>query len=148
MIHGIEYSQNGISFQQAGIVKVSSNGNSPVKEYNFQHKAAPGKAYYRVKMIDTDGRYQYSNVIVLPIDCTKSSVLVYPNPVHDFLSINITVAGTIANTALLFDAAGKLLYKKILLNGTNAIDMGKMPKGLYHLKVLIDKEVKNYKVEK
>ncbi len=145
----IEYSQNSISFQQAGNVSASSIDNAAVKEYNFQHHAFQGKAYYRIKMMDRDGRCQYSNIIALPINCTKTAVLIYPNPVHDFLSINITLAsGTFTNTAALYDAAGKLLCKKILRNGTNTIDMASLPKGLYNLKLVIDKEVKNYKVGK
>jgi hypothetical protein len=146
----IEYSSNGSQFQPAGVIGTNHLDNNKIKKYSFQHSPGPGKAFYRIKMIDTDGAYAYSKVLVLPVNCSRNAVLVYPNPVKDFLNINITARpGTSANAACLFDAGGRLVYKKMLTNGSNTIFTGKMPPGIYNLKVVYTNgEVEYFKVKK
>jgi len=48
----------------------------------------------------------------------------------------------------LYDAAGRLMVRRQLSNGTNAIDMRSMASGLYNLVLIQDGEVTTYKIKR
>ncbi len=54
------------------------NGGS----YAFTAKSQSGKQYFQLKMVDLDGSIEYSDVVSTKVDCGKSSINVYPNPVR------------------------------------------------------------------
>jgi len=63
-------------------VKGNGNSNSP-KSYSFSDATPPcGKVLYRLKKIDTDGIYKYSDVVEVNVDAPSQFVLEqnYPNP--------------------------------------------------------------------
>jgi hypothetical protein len=63
-------------------VNASGNSNSP-KQYSYiDRKLNSGKYQYRLKMIDNDGTFSYSNVIETEVDLPKNYALSqnYPNP--------------------------------------------------------------------
>ena len=140
----VEYSQNGTDYTAIGTVNSSGS-----RDYSFTHIPATGKAFYRLKMADLDGKLSYSKISVLNISCGKSTALVYPNPVNDVLNVNISKssAGSVV-TASLYDAAGRLMVRRQLSNGTNAIDMRSMASGLYNLVLIQDGEVTTYKIKR
>ncbi|MFY8004594.1 MAG: T9SS type A sorting domain-containing protein, partial [Chitinophagaceae bacterium] len=79
----IEYSTDGNSFAECG--KVKSAGNSHIMQsYSFQH--LPGnqlsKHYYRLKMVDNDGSFNYSPVVVIDGIAGNKKLSFYPNPVR------------------------------------------------------------------
>jgi len=107
-----------------------------------------GKVYYRLKMIDIDGSFSYSNTIALRLDCNKNLVFVYPNPVSDVLNVNVTNSNENSTTANLFDSDGRLVFAKKLISGTNLIDMKKFPSGLYLLELNNNGEKQHFKIIK
>jgi len=63
-------------------VKASGNSNS-LKEYSFTDKKLnSGKYNYRLKQIDNDGTFDYSEIVEAEIDVPKTFALNqnYPNP--------------------------------------------------------------------
>ena len=46
--------------------------------------------YYRLKLIDIDGRFTYSNVIALGVD-NKTNIVFYPNPVESTATLTVAV---------------------------------------------------------
>ncbi len=76
-----------------GEVIAAGNSNSP-KDYSFSDKnLASGKYQYRLKMIDADGSYQFSNTaeaeISLPTEFSLSQN--YPNPFNPTTVINYSI---------------------------------------------------------
>jgi hypothetical protein len=140
----VEYSQNGIDFNEAG--SVAGTGS---KEYSYFHKPSFGKAFYRLRMVDIDGKGTFSKIVVLNVNCNKNTLLVYPNPVTDFLNISINrfTTGTPA-TASLYDATGRIVLIKQLSNGSNSIDMQKMSTGIYSLVVFDGVQQTNYTIKR
>lgn len=53
-----------------------------------------------------------------------------------------------ATTAILMDAAVKMLRQQTLINGINAINMNALGKGMYHLEVINGNEVKYFKLQR
>jgi hypothetical protein len=80
----IEESGDGFEFRKVGTVKSQGAGNN---NYRFVHiKPATGNHYYRIKQVDTDGRFTYSTIILLYID-NKYDIVAYPVPATDKLTI-------------------------------------------------------------
>jgi len=117
-----EYSSDGINFIKTGTV--ASKGSSSASFYQLSNSLAAGAIhYFRLKMIDTDGGFKYSQVITLNNKCAGSfAVTVNPNPVSDKLSISIYQPSAGNTTISIFDASGALVYKKMqLLNAGNNV---------------------------
>lgn len=87
----VEKSNNGREFTAIGNVAASGivNGNN----YSFEDKTPlTATAYYRLKTIDNDGTFSYSQIGIVKVN-TKGLLQVYPNPVNN----NITVIHKTAN---------------------------------------------------
>ncbi|MFT3979520.1 MAG: S8 family serine peptidase [Ferruginibacter sp.] len=78
----IERSVNGTSF--AAIGSVNARGGSGTLQYDFTDDRLPAAAviYYRLKMVDLDNSYRYSNIIQLKKDAVLQNKLIAvgPNP--------------------------------------------------------------------
>lgn len=93
----IERSSNGQSFSKVGFVASKSiDGNSSTSlRYNFEDtKPVSGINYYRLKQMDRDGKYAYSNVIAITTDNATALTFghVYPNPVNGDILRMVVVA--------------------------------------------------------
>ena len=143
----VEFSTDGRSFQT--IATLASQGTGSNKKYSYNHSnPSQGKIFYRLKMKDIDGRFEYSKIIALNLACGQTAVFVYPNPVTDELNVNITNAQSDITTARLFDNTGRLVYSSTLKNGTNSIDMTKFGKGVYILRLKNNEGTQNMKIIK
>jgi hypothetical protein len=115
----IEHSQSGTTYQK--IVKIEGEGNSNKEiDYEFIHDTPSfGINYYRVKQVDLDGQYSYSNVASLIY--RTDEVNVYSNPVRDLLTVSLPRESSI----LIYNHLGQQIGKYQLTT---------MNSGLYLLK--------------
>ena len=143
----VQYSIDGIRFQT--IATIAGGISASYQKYTFQHeRPSHGNIYYRLKMTDNDGKFEYSKVMALKLACNQSTLLVYPNPVNDILNVNISNFQNDVTTARLFDFDGKLIYLGQMISGTNIIDMKKFAKGVYLLNLKNRAETQNIKIIK
>lgn len=91
-VYRIERSSDGVLF--SAIADVPSNNNPAGSRYRYTD-ASPlsGINYYRLKSIDIDGKYAYSNVKVVTFTSASTIISVYPNPVEDILFIDNNFQG-------------------------------------------------------
>jgi hypothetical protein len=76
-----------------GFVEGSGNSNSP-KNFEFiDREIKPGKYSYRLKQIDNDGSYEYSNVIEIDLGMPGKFILSqnYPNPFNPTTKISYAI---------------------------------------------------------
>lgn len=108
----IERSKNGRDFFAIGVV--NANGNSTIKsDYLFtDEKPFNGNNYYRLKQIDISGEYWFSNTIVLKNTNDNIAVKIYPNPVKDFIGIELQEKLPNDFIIVINTIEGKLVYKK------------------------------------
>ncbi len=69
------------------------NSNSP-KDYSYTDiSPKPGKCFYRLKQIDNDGKFDYSNTIEITFNKISNYTLNqnYPNPFNPSTKINFTI---------------------------------------------------------
>jgi hypothetical protein len=116
----IEASFDGRNF--GAIKSIAAAGNSTAEiSYTFNDYAAmPGiTTFYRIKMNDVDGRFTYSNVVVVFVKSNnQNTISVLNNPVAGG-NVNILINATKEQNAelIIIDMMGrKILLKKIQLN--------------------------------
>lgn len=63
--------------------------------------------YYRLRMIDLDGSFAFSDVRGVKFDAEEQGFEVWPNPTHD--KINITIDNLDVESIQLYDTAGRVL---------------------------------------
>ncbi len=97
-----------------------------------------GNNYYRLKMIDIDGKISYSPIVLL-INASKGLELVglYPSVVKSQTTLSVSSATAVILQTNITDINGKLVFsnKQTILSGSNLIliDCSKLAPGLYNL---------------
>jgi len=101
----VERSRDGTSFQPAGELPAAGISAGPLNYEILDTDAEDGLSYYRLRMIDTNGDKEFSEVISVLRE--KGALIVYPNPVEDEIRWSFAQEG--ASEARVFDALGKLV---------------------------------------
>ncbi len=121
----VERSTDAKLFEKTGLV--SASGNSVNSKYSYTDKDADKQGapllYYRLKIVDKDGKISYSQVISLTISSASIPVVIYPNPVSDALNFRITMPQSSHVLLQVTDMQGRVMYKqnKFLRTGTEEI---------------------------
>ncbi len=109
-----------------------NNGQS---NYNYTDLNVSANAYYRLALVDIDGKISYSNTLFIPVTNSTQSIKVSPNPASGGMA-NITLTGyTGSATGRLYDFSGKVMITTRLTNGNTAINIANLAKGIYNLVV-------------
>lgn len=134
----MERSADARNFVKIGTVNAA--GNSSIEKKYHLTDAIPmeGNNYYRLKQVDADGTFQYSNIILLKVLKNKASISVFPNPATN--TLNVLLGGINDNsmvTAGVYDMSGRYL-QGITVKKTDAqfsFDVKRLPAGVYNLRV-------------
>ncbi len=144
----VEYSTDAKSFQTVGVLE-GKGQNGGGSTYNYAHEAKNGLAYYRLKSVDHNGTFGYSNVINVTRACEKRTVKIYPNPSSDLMTINIDKPiydAVNVETGILYNSAGKEVQKYSLQIGTNSVDVSKFNSGIYILQIITKDSSENFQI--
>jgi hypothetical protein len=107
--HGFEIQRKTESTNWITIGFKEGNGTTTVKQsYSFTDEdLQPGKYSYRLKQVDFDGTYYYSNVVDVEISPSSFSLSQnYPNPFNPVTSIQYTVGSKQLVTLKAYDVLG------------------------------------------
>jgi len=134
----VERSANGTQYSAIGTVTALNNGSR--NNYELPDlQPLSSQNYYRLKIYDLDGSYQYSPVRRIDFSAAADDITIYPNPVtHQVLNI---AASANCTQALVYDAAGKLVKQFNLQGRTNLLKLEGIAKGVYQLKVVSNNSV-------
>jgi hypothetical protein len=109
--------------------------------------------YYRLKMVDKDNSFIYSNVVMIRRDQQRISGLsISPNPVvgHGVVNIRLQAESRKIAEIRVFDASGKVVLRQQnqLNAGTNSITLNQLNlnSGLYTIQVVAENEVLSSKL--
>jgi len=119
---------NNGTFEAIG--SVMGNGTTTqISTYSFTDDAIDrsGVYYYRLKQVDYDGGYEYSNIISIDVVLNESAGLVaYPNPVSDKVLLDLTVDQRDQAEVIILDLLGRSLTTPVILNldiGHNTLEI-------------------------
>lgn len=118
---------------------------------NYSHTDANAarlsqKAYYRLKMVDMDGQFKYSAVVVVTFD-NAASIMVTPNLLNagEMISVNIAGNNQSKYEVKLFDMSGKMISQQST-NSRMQIATAGLRKGMYIVSVNNLTEAKSFKI--
>ena len=146
----IERSINGKEFEKTGSKKAIGNTSTNTYYQFIDERAYTLKSpvvYYRLKMVDNDGKFTYSNVVVIKIG-EKQSINVYPNPASNIIHLEITNSNNVntKNSIQIVDYLGRKVYENKVTTtlGTQTLDVNisHLTKGNYVLMLKSDSDIK------
>jgi hypothetical protein len=136
----IERSENNFNWDKIGFVAGNGNSNSP-KEYSFidDKLNKSGKYYYRLKQLDIDGGFEYSNVIEVDFVLVNEFQLHqnYPNPFNPITRISWYSPVSSWQTLKVYDVLSNevtTLVNEFREAGKHEIkfDASNLPSGIYY----------------
>ena len=98
-----------------GFVEGHGNSNSP-KDYSFvDENTNAGKYSYRLKQIDTDGKFEYSKIIEVDLGSQMNYELSqnYPNPFNPSTTIRFSVSESSMTNLSIFNSLGEKVEELI-----------------------------------
>jgi hypothetical protein len=121
----VERSTDGVNFEYIGAVK--GNGTTNVRhDYKFaDNQPVSGVNYYRLRQIDTDGKYKYSNTIQLTVKIDRLVIgTIVPNPTSGAMNYVVYAPEQVNATLSIRNVLGQVIYTNSasLKNGNNQID--------------------------
>jgi len=124
----IQHSTDGETFSDIGTREAVGSGNNG---YSFSNLAPiNGVTYYRIKAIDKDGSFSYSNEASLTIN--DSRLTIFPNPVRDVA----TIKGNHIASVQMVDNNGKVVNVIAFNDATNpSIKTSDLAAGVYYLHI-------------
>jgi hypothetical protein len=119
-------------YTQIGSVK--AKGNNSVYAFT-DAKPGTNTNIYRLKMVDADGTFTYSEVASAKASCpvAATEVAVYPNPTTGMINVKGLKEGS---TLRLVDVTGRMLMEKNNTAAVEMIDLSRLPSALYTLQVI------------
>ncbi len=139
----VERSLDNSNFAPTG-KKVNAAGNSTTKkEYklpdNISGLSQSDVIYYRVKLVDLDGKVTYSNVVALRLS-KKPGVTIWPNPFHSNVTISITTERESTIIINLIDVNGKMIRTTSMpapkgISTVNLNGLDQLPAGVYLVEI-------------
>jgi len=137
----VERSFDGIEYNRIGTVAASGNSSSE-KSYSFTDTRPAAVNYYRLKMIDRDGRSERSNVVVIKNSGTAQGLLLNENPFVSTISFSLAREARQLKLQLI-NAVGAVVAEKKLDGRSQRVNWpisSPLASGTYFLQVIADGE--------
>jgi hypothetical protein len=152
----IERSLDSRTFERIQTVLPSSGAGSSKSyvqtDWSFKDLKNTNSVFYRIKQIDTDGRYVYTDIRSLMISTNTPGITLYPNPTISNAKIEFTLEKEEKVVILITDASGKLVLKKngVYQRGVNVVNIYTYlwAQGVYGIKIGLGKSVQMLKLVK
>jgi hypothetical protein len=150
--YSIERSYDNQNFEQIALLFPYEN-LSGVNSYSYKDPVKNSAAvviYYRLKLVDKDGKYKYSPIRFVRPGNGNDTVKInaYPNPVMNELHISVpqewqnkAVSGQLMNT-------NGGIVKTFNIQQSAIIGMSDVPAGTYYIKVANEKEISTQTIVK
>lgn len=135
----IQRSFDQINFTIIGQIEGTTNSLQE-QNYQFIDEYAVDYQYYRLKMIDTDGSFEYSKIIAVNQECfEKNPITIYPNPITKGQQLYVKYYSTQAKTQLtIVNQLGQIVQVQLMdsVTGFNTVvfDINDLAPGVYFIK--------------
>ena len=131
----VERSYDAVHFSSIAVLPAAGNSSQP-KNYSFldDNFIQQKQVYYRLKQVDKDGSFEYSNIVTEKCGQAVPLVSIYPNPTKGTLVIDFSGNTQQYDQLQLFDMTGRLMKKvPVKFAGKMEMDISDLAKGVYIL---------------
>lgn len=134
----IQRSLNGIDFIAIGTTPAAGNSMELLHYIFYDDAPGSGINYYRLKMVDIDGSYDYSNIIAIRLNNEViQQITVFPNPANNEILIEYLAAEAENIQIDFLDATGRKVISenRILMQGVNLLqyEIEHLPNATYFI---------------
>ncbi len=150
----IEKSENGLDYSEIGKVE-GAGTSSEDKTYRFMDlDAQKGRTYYRIKQLDFDGEYSYSQTVIVNKETDNNFMIASINTSLESETIELTIDAfkELTITYAIKDLKGDLLQENettLSADLNNLVfDLSSYPKGVYRLYIQSGEEVETISIRK
>jgi len=149
----IQRSSNGVGFARIGIIE-GKGTSTETSYYSFEDEALnAGHYYYRLKQVDYNGSFEFSNVIEADIVTVNSFDLSqnYPNPFNPSTTINFSISNSGLVSLKVYDVMGneiaEIFYQEIAA-GSHSIEFNAagLASGTYFYKLQAGNKIETQKM--
>jgi hypothetical protein len=139
----VEGSSNGTDFETIGFVAGKGTSNR-LNQYSFNYSNELGATYFRLKQIDVDGEFSYSETIRLNNE--EISIEITPNPFSDQIVIS-SENKEMPVIAEVFDMSGK---SKVISQGLGNVNIqtSELAEGVYFIRINHGEKVSVHRIIK
>lgn len=140
----VQRSADGAGFSTlAKVTTKANNGNSSTTlNYSFvDQKPLGGDNFYRLKQVDRDGKYSYSDVVTLKSRASEVEITsLFPNPAKTEVTLVLTAPAAERISLVVTDLTGKVVMQQAetLVRGSNQLKLQvqQLASGTYLLKAI------------
>ena len=138
----VERSTNGVAYEQVGM-KPAGGLTNILTEYrstdDIQSLSSASIIYYRIRAVDNDGKYAYSNIVTVRLS-KKAGIQIWPSPFNDYLSISYNAAGSTQVSVDIVNSVGKSVSLNSYqvnrgLNQLSVSGLEKLSAGIYYIRI-------------
>lgn len=149
----IERSLDGVTYKQIGTEKGAGNStqviNYEMNDVNAGDFVLNGTIYYRLKQVDYDGKYSYSNIQNVFFS-DEASTLIYPNPTQGNLTISYTAASEYEIMIRVIDILGAIVKEQKIQTDRGKhdlkLDLNELANGHYKIMLIAPSGVLTEKI--
>lgn len=132
----VQRSVDGQTFKKVGEVAAKGVGNYLFTDHNAPYNT---EVLYRLKMMDVDGQFDYSNIETAMLISDIIEIRLLPNPVKENCELQFTAAGENEISINLTNLLGEVVHTRMerTQKGINncSMDLSNLPKGIYLLTI-------------
>jgi hypothetical protein len=129
----VEKSKDGFNFSFIGSVSGHGTTSIPIIYSMKDYEPFQGKNYYRLKQVDFDGKFVYSDIVLVNFRNTTTP-LIFPNPAIRGTTISLDIQNLGAGDIYIMDGTGRLV-SRFFNDGywDGKIETSQWSQGLYFL---------------
>lgn len=136
----VQKSRDGQDFSSIGMIPALGNSSNYHNYFFIDKMPLNGQNFYRLKQVDTDGKFSFSEIKMLKN--ASEQIIISPNPAHDY--VEIQAFGPITSIEL-WDTNGKICKK---LYNTNYLPLDDLAQGIYFIRINCENRVTVEKIVK
>ena len=132
----IQRSGDGKTYEKIGSVTAKGQGDYQFVDHEMVYNT---NIFYRLRMVDVDGRFDFSKVETVRLESLINELEVVPNPVSDLFHLTFTASKPSGVKIFVSNTLGEILQTmdRISQKGPNdlSFDLSDLPEGVYFLTI-------------
>jgi len=145
----VEHSADGKLFTKFSTVETNQVNSQAAIEYQDIHEnPVTGNNYYRLKMVDLDGTFEYSDIKIIEFNhltIGKEPVL-FPNPITQGQSLTIQTPDLVNPNLVVYNSNGRMVKNILLEDSENIISTNEFAPGIYFYSIQSNSKIYNGKL--